>query len=119
MKKLANKEEEVMKLFWDKGPMFVREMVELYDEPKPHFNTISTIVRSLERKGFVGHKSYGPTYLYFPIVSQDEYSANTMKNIVSRYFKDSYVNVVSFFVKKEKVSIDELKALIKEAEKEE
>ena len=108
-----------MKLFWDKGPMFVREMVELYDEPKPHFNTISTIVRSLERKGFVGHKSYGPTYLYFPNVSQEEYSATTMKNIVSRYFKDSYVNVVSFFVKKEKVSIDELKALIEEAEKEE
>ncbi|MBQ8450778.1 MAG: BlaI/MecI/CopY family transcriptional regulator [Bacteroidaceae bacterium] len=117
MKKLTNKEEEVMRLFWGKGAMFVREMVELYDDPKPHFNTISTIVRSLERKGYVGHKSYGPTYLYFPIVSEEEYSSTTMKNIVSHYFKDSYLNVVSFFVKKEKISIEELKSLIEEAEK--
>ena len=117
MKKLSNKEEEVMRLFWNKGAMFVREMVELYEEPRPHFNTLSTIVRSLETKGFVGHKSYGPTYLYFPIVSKEEYSSAKMKNFVNCYFKNSYLNMVSFFVKKEKISIDELKALIEEAEK--
>ena len=64
MKKLTRKEEEIMNLFWDKGAMFVKELLELYDEPKPHFNTLSTMVRTLEANGFVSHKAYGNSYQY-------------------------------------------------------
>ena len=73
MKRLTAKEEEVMGWFWEKGPLFVRELLSFYDEPKPHFNTLSTVVRGLEEKGFVGHKAYGNTYQYYALVSRDDY----------------------------------------------
>ena len=63
MKRLSPKEEEIMRMFWSKGPMFVRDLLELYNEPKPHYNTVSTLVRGLEEKGFVGYKVYGNTSL--------------------------------------------------------
>ena len=69
MKGLTSKEEEIMNYFWHKGPLFVKELLDFYDEPKPHFNTLSTIVRGLEEKGYVSHKAYGKTYQYFAVVS--------------------------------------------------
>lgn len=72
MEKLTAKEEEVLGLFWKKGPLYVREIVELYEEPKPHFNTISTIVRALEEKGYVGHTSKGKSYQYYAIVAEED-----------------------------------------------
>lgn len=71
MKGLTSKEEEIMNYFWHKGPLFVKELLDFYDEPKPHFNTLSTIVRGLEEKGYVSHKAYGKTYQYFAVVSED------------------------------------------------
>lgn len=116
MKTLTAKEEEIMGFFWEKGPMFVRQMLELYDEPRPHFNTVSTFVRILEDKGFVGHRSVGKSFEYYALVSRDEYKKKTLKGVVSKYFNNSYLGVVSSLVKEEEISLDELKELIREVE---
>lgn len=117
MKKLTRKEEEIMNLFWDKGAMFIKELLELYEEPKPHFNTLSTMVRTLEANGFVGHKAYGNSYQYFPVVTREEYAGNTFTGIISNYFNNSYLSAVSSLVKEEKITVEELKELIEQIEK--
>ena len=117
MKKLTKKEEEIMNLFWEKGAMFVKELLELYDEPKPHFNTLSTMVRTLEANGFLDHKAFGNSYQYFPIITREEYAGSTFKGIVSNYFNNSYLNAVSSLVKEEKITIEELKELIDQIER--
>lgn len=116
MKRLTAKEEEVMGYFWEKGPLFVRELLSFYDEPKPHFNTLSTVVRGLEEKGFVGHKVYGNTYQYYATVSRDDYRRGTLRGVISKYFDNSYLGVVSSLVQEEKISVEELKELIKQVE---
>ncbi len=117
MKKLTNKEKEIMDMFWQNGAMFVRELQEHYDEPRPHFNTISTLVRILEKNGFLGHKQYGNTYQYFPLVTEDEYGKSSIAGVIKNYFNDSYLSAVSAFVKEEKISVEDLKALITKIEK--
>lgn len=117
MKQLTKKEEEVMRHFWQKGAMFVRELVELYPDPKPHFNTLSTVVRSLEAKGCIAHESYGNTYRYYPTITEEEYGRSTIKGAVSRYFENSYLTAVSALVEEEKISLDELRELIARIEK--
>ena len=116
MKKLARREEEIMEFLWENGPMFVREIVALYDEPRPHFNTMSTVVRNLETLGYVGHNAYGCTYQYYAAVSRDEYRKMTLQGVVSKYFDNSYMRVVSSLVKEEQISLDELKELIRMVE---
>ena len=106
-----------MNLFWDKGAMFVKELLELYAEPKPHFNTLSTMVRTLEANGYVGHKAYGNSYQYYPIVTREEYAGSSFKGIISSYFNNSYLSAVSALVKEEKITVDELKELIEQIEK--
>lgn len=117
MKRLTEKEEEVMQYLWDKGPMFVREILDKYPEPKPHYNTISTVVRVLEEKGFVDHKVYGSTHQYFASVSRDEYKGKALRRVVAGYFNNSYTNVVSTLIEEESLSVAELKKLIKKIEK--
>ncbi len=117
MQKLTAKEEELINLFWTKGPLFVREILEFYEDPKPHFNTLSTIVRGLEEKGFLDHKSFGNTYQYFAVISQEEYKNGALNNVVSKYFKNSYLGVVSSFIEEEHISLDELRKLIEKVEK--
>ena len=112
MMKLTNKEREIMDLFWQHGPMFVRELLDYYDEPKPHFNTLSTMVRTLEKNGFVGHKQFGNTFQYFALVSEREFGKEGIAGMVKNYFDNSYLSVVSQFVNDEKVSVDELQTLI-------
>ena len=116
MKRLTAKEEEVMGCFWEKGPLFVRELLSFYDEPKPHFNTLSTVVRGLEENGFVSHKAYGNTYQYSATVPRDDYRRGTLRGVISKYFDNSYLGVVSTLVQEEKISVEELKALIKQVE---
>ncbi|HZK95606.1 MAG TPA: BlaI/MecI/CopY family transcriptional regulator [Prolixibacteraceae bacterium] len=116
MKHLTKREEEIMDLFWQKESVFVKDIIDELPEPKPHYNTISTIVRSLEEKGFVGHEQFGNTYRYFAIISRDEFSKYTIKNLVSKYFDKSYSSVVSMFVEEEKISVEEIKALIRQVE---
>lgn len=117
MKKLTNKEREIMECFWAKGPMFIREMLEGYEDPKPHFNTLSTLVRILEKKGFVGHRQYGNTYQYYPLFSEQEYGRSHLTGIIKNYFNNSYTNVISTFVKEENISVDDLKEIIAQIEK--
>lgn len=113
---MTAKEEEVMSFFWKKGPLFVRELVEFYDEPRPHFNTLSTVVRGLEEKGFLGHKAFGNTYQYFAVVTEDDFKKGALGNVISKYFGNSYLRVVSQFVNEEEISVDELKQLIRDVE---
>lgn len=112
MKRLTEKEEEIMKCFWDKGPMYVRDIIDLLPDPKPHFNTVSTFVRLLEQKGFVGHERTGNSYRYFPVVNREDYSASALNNIIERYFDSSVMNVVSALVRDKNLSDDEVGELI-------
>ena len=89
--------------------------MEYYNEPRPHINTLSTIVRNLEEKGYLGHRAYGNSYQYYPVVSKDEFKKKTLRNVISKYFNNSYLDVVSAFVNEEDISIDELKKLIRAA----
>ncbi len=117
MKGLTLKEEEIMSFFWAKGELFVKELLAFYDEPKPHFNTLSTIVRGLEEKGFLSHRAFGNTYQYYAVVSEEDFRNGTLKNVVKKYFNDSFLNVVSSLVREEDISIEELKELITQVEK--
>ena len=116
MKRLTAKEEEIMGYFWEKGPLFVKQLLEYYEEPKPHFNTLSTIVRGLEDKGFLSHNTFGNTYQYYVAVSETEYSKGTLKNVIAKYFNNSYLGVVSSLIKEEDISVDELRKLLDEVE---
>jgi BlaI family penicillinase repressor len=116
MKRLTAKEEEIMGYFWEKGPLFVKQLLEYYEEPKPHFNTLSTIVRGLEDKGFLSHNTFGNTYQYYAAVSETEYSKGTLKNVIAKYFNNSYLGVVSSLIKEEDISVDELRKLLDEVE---
>jgi predicted transcriptional regulator len=96
--------------------MFVKELLDYYDEPKPHFNTLSTMVRILEKNGFLDHKQFGNTYQYFPVVSEKEYGKSSIAGVIQNYFNNSYLSAVSSFVKEEKISVEELRELIDEIE---
>lgn len=117
MKKLTVKEEEVMNIFWSKGSLFVKELIDYYDEPKPHINTLSTTVRGLEEKGFLFHKSYGNTYQYYAEISREEFKSISLNNIIGKYFDNSVYTAVSTLIKEESISVSELKKLIKTVEK--
>lgn len=112
MEKLTRREEELMRCFWSHGPLFVRELVDLAPEPKPHFNTISTMVRGLEAKGYVGHKSFGNTYQYYPLVDEQAFSHRTLGSVIDRYFKHSSLGAVSALVEEERLSVADLRELI-------
>ena len=116
MKRLTTKEKEIMELYWQHGPLFVKELLEYYDEPRPHFNTLSTTVRILEKKGFLDHKQFGTSYQYFPTISEQDYGRSSLTGIIKNYFDDSYLSAVSCFVKEEKISVEELKELIEHIE---
>jgi BlaI family penicillinase repressor len=116
MTKLTAKEEEIMGHFWEKGPLFVKQLQELYDEPKPHFNTLSTIVRTLEDKGYLGHTVFGTTHQYNAVVTAEEYNRGTLHGVINKYFNNSYKRVVSALIEEENISIDELRMLINEVE---
>ncbi len=97
--------------------MFVKEILAFYDEPKPHFNTLSTIVRGLEEKGYLVHKAYGNTNQYYATMSRDDFSRSTLRSVISKYFNNSYLGAVSSLVKEEDISLDELRELIAEVER--
>lgn len=114
MKRLTAKEEEILGFFWEKGPLFIRQLLELHDEPKPHYNTLSTIVRTLEEKGFIGYTVYGNTYQYYALITEDDYRRKTLKGIVSKYFDNSYTRVVSTLIENDELSVEELQDLIRQ-----
>jgi predicted transcriptional regulator len=117
MKSLTAKEEEIMGIFWKKGPLFVKQLMETFGEPKPHYNTLSTFVRGLEEKKYLAYNAYGNTYQYFPLISEVDYRKKTLKNVISRYFDNSYTSAVSTLIEEEKISIEELEDLIRQVKK--
>lgn len=112
MEKLTNKEEEIMRVLWKLKKAFVKEVLAELPEPRPHYNTISTIIRNLEEKGYIEHESFGKTYRYQPAVTKEEYRKGFMQKTINHYFENSYKNVVSYFAKEEKISVNELKEII-------
>jgi BlaI family transcriptional regulator, penicillinase repressor len=115
MKKLTQKEEELMKILWQLGEGFVKDIIALYPTPKPHYNTVSSLVRILEDKGFVCHKAYGNTHLYYPLIAKQDYRRSYIKDVVKDYFDNSYKQTVSLFIDEQELShedLDELIALI-------
>lgn len=112
MKKLTRKEEELMKILWKVKEGFVKDLVGFYPNPKPHYNTVSSLVRLLEEKGFVGHKAYGNTHQYYPIISKQDYRKTFIKDVVKDYFDNSYKQTVSLFIEEQNLSKDDLDELI-------
>ena len=112
MQKLTNKEEEIMQILWKLEKAFVKEIMAEIKEDQPHYNTLSTIVRILEEKGFVSHNAFGNSHQYYPIVSMEDYRKKFMTNAINNYFDNSYKNLVSFFAKEEKISADELREIL-------
>ncbi len=113
MKDLTKAEEQIMHILWNIEKGFVNDIMENLPEPKPAYNTVSTIVRILEKKGFVDHNAYGKTHEYYPSVSKDKYTKSFMKGFVENYFSNSYQNMVSFFSKNENLSTKEIEDIIK------
>ncbi len=112
MKELTKAEEQVMQYLWKMEKAFVKDIVEQMPEPKPAYNTVSTIIRILEKKGFVGHNAYGKTHEYFPLISRPEYTRLFMKNFMRNYFSGSFQEMVSFFAREDNMSISELDELM-------
>ena len=117
MKKLTKAEEQIMHVLWELEKGFVNDIVSQFPEPKPAYNTVSTIVRILEQKGFIAHKTYGRTHEYYPLVQKEDYSREYLDNFTKNYFSNSYKALASFFAQSEDLSIkelEEIKVLVEE-----
>ncbi len=117
MKTLTKAEEEVMHILWDLERGLVRDVLEKLPDPKPAYNTVSTVIRVLEKKGFVGHKAYGTTYEYFPLISKEEYTKFRFGEFMEKYFNNSFSRLASFFSKENKLSMQELEEIMNELRK--
>ncbi len=115
---LTRAEEEVMQILWDLEKGFVKNIVERFPDPKPAYNTVSTIVRILEAKGFVGHTAYGKTHEYHPLVARDAYRKHSLQSMIDNYFGGSFRQMASFFMKNEKIDARELDELLELMKKE-
>ena len=113
MRELTHAEQEVMQILWEKKKALVREVLDEMPEPKPAYNTVSTVVRVLEKKGFVGHKAFGTTYQYFPLVRKKEYTKGFMDTVMTNFFGGSIHQMLSFFNDTKSISISELEEIIK------
>ncbi|MCH6201279.1 BlaI/MecI/CopY family transcriptional regulator [Aquiflexum sp. LQ15W] len=114
MRELTRAEEQIMQILWDIEKGFVKDILEKMSEPKPAYNTVSTIVRILERKGFVNHKAYGKSHEYFPIVSKDEYRSFSIKNLLNGYFSGSFAKLISFHAKDKNLDSKDLDKAMEE-----
>lgn len=114
---LTPKEEELMQLLWEHGPATISRLVELYPEPRPHFNTVSTVMRRLEAKGFTAHNDEGGTFHYYATVEKEYFRSRSFGNFIRKYFSGSYYGAVSALVDENKISADELKELLRIVER--
>lgn len=114
LKELTRAEDQVMQILWLLEKGFVKDIIEKMPEPKPAYNTVSTIVRILETKGFVGHKAYGKTHEYFPLISKEKYTRFYLNNLIKGYFNGSFQNLVSFFAKENKLNAGDMEKLLEE-----
>ncbi len=116
MKELTKAEDQIMQVLWNLEKGFVKDIIDQLPEPKPAYNTVSTIVRILEKKGFVGYKAFGKTHEYFPLIGKEKYTRFYLNNMVKGYFDGSFQNLVSFFAKENKMDVQDIDQLMKELE---
>jgi predicted transcriptional regulator len=112
-KELTKAEEQIMQILWKSEKAFIKDILEQFDDPKPAYTTVATIVKILEKKGFVSYKAYGNAFQFYPLVSKDDYSKTHMNSIFRRYFKSSIKDVVSFFADNNKVNLTDIDEAIK------
>ena len=117
MKQLTKAEEEIMHILWELEEANVAGIIEKMPEPKPAYNTVSTIVRILESKGFVDHRQEGKGYIYFPVLEKETYSNQSINQLMNNYFNGSFKSMVSFFMKKNEMTTKDLEAILKEIDK--
>lgn len=117
MKILTKAEEQIMQVIWKLNKAFLREILDELPAPKPHSNTVATIIKILVEKEFLGVTVFGRTHQYYPLISKETYSKGTMKSLVKGYFDGSFSNAVSFMVKENNISLDELELLLKQLKK--
>ena len=115
---LTKAEEQIMQILWEMGEGLVKDIREHFDEPKPVRNTVSTVVRILEKKGYVGHKAYGNVHLYYPLISRSEYSKSQLFGLMESYFNNSFPAMASFFAREKDLTIKELNELLEDTKKE-
>jgi BlaI family penicillinase repressor len=113
-KELTRAEDQVMQILWKLEKAFVKDIIEEMPEPRPAYNTVSTIIRILEAKGFVDHKAYGKTHEYFPIITKEKYTKFYLNNLIRGYFDGSFQNLISFFAKENKLKPAEIEKLLNE-----
>ena len=119
LKELTKAEDQVMQILWRLQKGFVKDIIDEMPGPKPAYNTVSTIVRILETKGFVDHKAYGKTHEYFPVITKEKYTKFYLNNMIKGYFNGSFQNLVSFFAKENKLDVHELEKLLEELKNQE
>ncbi|MEI6133124.1 MAG: BlaI/MecI/CopY family transcriptional regulator [Bacillota bacterium] len=112
MKELTKAEEQVMQVVWKIKKGFINDMLELLPEPKPAYNTVSTIVRILEKKGFIAHKVFGKTHEYYALVAKESYKKNLMGGLLKNYFDNSLIQMVSYFAKDKSLSVNDIDEII-------
>ncbi len=117
MKELTRAEEQLMQILWKLKKGFVKDLIDHIPEPKPAYNTVSTFIRIMEKKGFVGHTAYGKTHEYYPLITKKEYTKLYMKSFIKNYFSNSFQEMVSFFAKEDKMSISEIEKLLQDVKK--
>ena len=115
---LTKAEEQVMQILWDKKNGLVKDIRDSFSEPKPARNTVSTVLRVLEKKGYVGHKAYGNVHLYHPLISRSDYSGSQLNSLMENYFNNSFPAMASFFAREKDLSLKELEELLVETKKE-
>jgi predicted transcriptional regulator len=111
MKELTKAEEQIMQVLWRLGKAFVKDIIDDLPEPKPAYNTVSTIIRILEKKGVVSHTAYGKTHEYFPLITKDDYKKTYLRSFMKRFFGNSFQEMVSFFASDRDVSLQELEEI--------
>jgi BlaI family transcriptional regulator, penicillinase repressor len=112
MQKLAKREEQIMQACWHLEKAFIKEIIAELPDPKPHYNSVATMVRILEDKGFLGHETFGNTFQYYPVVSKEQYQNHAFDDIVRQYFNNSYPSMLAYFAKEQKISQEQLNEIL-------
>jgi predicted transcriptional regulator len=112
MVNIAKREEQIMQVFWDLKKAFIRDVIPQLPDPKPHYNSVATMVKILEEKGFLEHETAGNMHAYFPVISREDYRKFALKDVVSRYFDNSYPRMLAFFAKEQKLSEKQLNEIV-------
>ena len=119
MKKLAKREEQIMQAFWTLDRAYIKDIISLLPNPKPHYNSVATMVRILEEKGFLHHETFGNTFRYYPVISKERYQTHAMGDFVKQYFDNSYPRMLMYFAKEQKLSkseLEEIRSIIEKTE---